>query len=274
MRAVAAKQDVNVMFIGSIANWNHDIANYFISLYQHRIDHLGESEYDENLIKGEFFAELDRFKANPFGSFEYRFPGWTAGRNPTEATALLLLTSKMRFDTLSALADLGLRIHGYQLAFPEVMYYNYEIFRCFDFNLSVTLAHTIANHNRAKISLTLPHAQCREGFSWRVCDILASNAALLSPPNADLLELTKGYVELPTYESPTEAREIAQRLLSDDAWRRDLVAASNALVEDRCRFESRFHLMEQELSGLQLLNHGPGSATALQRETVATISSL
>ena len=99
------------------------------------------------------------------------------------------------------------------------MYYNYELFRRFDFSMSVSLAHATRNYNRSKISLNLPHAHAREGFSWRVCDILASNVVLLSNRQPDLLQLCKGKVDLPTYESKAEARDIAKALLADPVWR-------------------------------------------------------
>jgi hypothetical protein len=66
------------------------------------------------------------------------------------------------------------------------------------------------------------------------------------------VELTKGYVELPMFESPAEARELAVKLLKDDIWRKDLSKACQAVVEEKCRFEKKFALMEEVIPKLTL----------------------
>ncbi|GAB7269608.1 hypothetical protein DZS_10010 [Dickeya ananatis] len=96
-------------------------------------------------------------------------------------------------------------------------------------------------------------------FSWRVCDILASNAVLLSCPQPDLLKLSKGYVDLPTYESPAEARDLATKLLNDPVWRKDLALGSQQMIDDKCRFEPKFKLIQDAIPGVNMFSDKAGN---------------
>lgn len=248
-RAVDINQDINLSFIGSIANWNHDFADYFKSLSDLKVIKEGQ----ENIIKDNFFRELDRFKQDPFSEFKADLPGFVPSIGSIETTAILLLTCKSRFEVLNQLTDLGLKVFSYPYAFSDVLLYNYELFRCFDFELSVSFDHTTKNFNRSKISLNLPHAHAKEGFSWRVCDILASNSLLLSCPQPDLIRLMKGYADLPTYTSPAEARELSKKILADDSWRKELVLASQQMIDDKCRFDQKFKIIEEAIPSLSII---------------------
>jgi hypothetical protein len=254
LRTADIPQDINLSFIGSMANWNRDFVRYFQSL-----PHYDLSFDEQNAAKDEFFDALDKFKKNPLGQFDCEFVGAPHWNLSAAASAIHLLTCKARFDVLSGLTDLGLRLFGYPFVYCEALIYNPDLFRCFDYTPSVSMAHATRNYNRSKVSLNLPHAHAKEGFSWRVCDILASNATLLSCKQPDLVNITKGYVDLPTFESPAEAREIAIKLLKDPERRKDLTLGSQKMIEDKCRFEQKFRIMEQSLSNLRLFERKEGS---------------
>ncbi len=253
LRAESIIQDINVSFIGSIATWNKDFTNYFKSLYQYNLTHSDEKTLDPNKIKDEFFIELDRFKNYPHSEFSCPLPNFNPFivKSPSQS-AILLLTAKERTEILSNITDLGLTIFGYPEVYSDLLVYNYELFRCFDFTPNATMDHTSRNYNRSKISLNLPHAHTKEGLSWRVCDILASNAVLLSCKQPDLVEMTKGYVDLPMYESTSEAREIIIKLLKEENWRADLTAGSQQMINDKYRFETKLKIVEDALSGITL----------------------
>jgi hypothetical protein len=252
LNARELEQDINISFVGSIATWNLDFVNYFKSLHNYNIEY-GKT-YDENALKDAFFDELDRFKKNPHSDFHCPLPGFSPSILAPEQAAILLLTSKMRLDVLSALTDMGLSIFGVPDAYADTLVYNYDIFRCFDYTLHATMEDAETNYNRSKISLNLPHAHTKEGLSWRVCDILASNAVLLSCKQPNLVAMTEGYVDLPMYKSPAEARELAQKLLADDAWRKDLREGCQRMINDKARFEHKFKIFEDHIDGLTLLN--------------------
>ena len=263
LRAMNVEQDIDISFIGSIANWNHSLSSYFTNLHASRVAGCYPASGDENEIKDRFFFALDEFKKDPFHKFPYSLPVFDRRAGSEEKLAILLITANLRFSILSQLSDLGLKIFGQQFAFPDVMYYNYKLFRCFDFSLSVSSGHSTQNYNRSKISLNLPHAHAREGFSWRVCDILASNAVLLSNRQSDLLKLCKHRVDLPTYESAAEARDIARALLADPLWRSELSLACQALIDEKCRFEPKLANLESSISGVRLSTGDEGKISIL-----------
>lgn len=256
LRAVDMPQDINISFIGSIATWNKDFPNYFKALYNDK--NVYDTEYDLNQVKDKFFAELDRFEKNPLSHFDCDLPEYQSHILPPDQAAILLLTGKMRFDILNKMTDLGLKIFGVPSVYADTIIYNYDLFRCFDYSTNATMEHATFNYNRSKISLNLPHAHTKEGLSWRVCDILASNAVLLSSRQPDLVKLLNGYCDLPMYESPAEARDLAIKLLGDDTWRKDLAAACQQMIDDKCRFEHKFKIMEDVIPGLSLFSSNAG----------------
>lgn len=252
LRATDIPQDIDVSFIGSMANWNRDFPEYFKSFWTKRMSQGDQLPWYENTIKDNFFAALDKFKQDPFSKFTCNLPDFYPSTGSIETTAILLLTCKARFDVLSQFTDMGLKVFGYPYAYADVILYNYELFRCFDYTTSVSMEHATYNFNRSKISLNLPHAHAAEGFSWRVCDILASNAVLLSCKQPDLVNLTKSYVDLPMFESPIEARDLGKKLLDDDPWRKDLSLACQQVIDDKCRFEEKFKAMASAIGSVDI----------------------
>lgn len=252
LRAIDIPQNIDISFIGSMANWNRDFPEYFKSFWLKRMTNQDSLPWNENVVKDNFFEALDRFKEQPFSTFNCHLPDFSPSTGSVETTAILLLTCKARFDVLSQLTDLGLKIFGYPYAYADAILYNYDIFRCFDYTTSVSMEHATNNYNRSKISLNLPHAHAAEGFSWRVCDILASNAVLLSCRQPDLVNLTKNYIDLPMFESPSEARDLGKKLLADAQWRKDISSACQQMIDDKCRFEKKFKDMESAIGNLTL----------------------
>ncbi|RYZ77823.1 MAG: hypothetical protein EOP05_00345 [Proteobacteria bacterium] len=257
LRAVPLEQDIDISFVGSIANWNRDFVDHFRLLPHTPGYQMNPTAAYENETKAKFFEALDKFKAHPFDKFSYSIPDFKPTVGSIETAAILLLTCQQRFNTLSAVSDLGLKVFSYPQAFIDVLTYNPDLFRCFDFETSVSMAHATRNFNRSKISMNLPHAHAAEGFSWRVCDILASNATLLSCRQPDLAKITKGFVDLPMYETPAEARELAKKLLADPVWRKELAEGSQQMIEAGCRFEHKLPLMQAAIPKLSLVAAKP-----------------
>lgn len=236
-------QDINVSFLGTIPNWTDDLTDYFL-------------KHPSNQLKNDFFKKFDKFRSNVFESFETPLMKLKS-KYSFETFSIWLLTAKERFEILSTLSKLGLKIYGYE-GFCDCGRYDYEILRAYDFDLCVTQDQAEMLFNRSKISLNLPNARATCGFSWRVPDILASSSVLLCNKKSDLIDLMAGYAQLPMYESSQEAKEIALKLLSDDKWRKDLSLASNKMIEDKCRFELKFKNIE-EILNLKLFNDSKGS---------------
>lgn len=255
LRAKDIEQDIDISFVGNIGNYSHIIVNYMKSIGVKKID-----ADEKNKIKDDFFHELDRWKKNTAEPFNFDFPLADYDMSKTAPSALILmLTCEKRFKILSNLTDLGLRVFGHFPALSESIPYDYNIMRCFDYHKNVGLEDSTYNYNRSKVSLNMPHGQTTDGFSWRVCDILASNAVLLSNRKQDLVDLMKGYADLPMYESPAEARELAIKLIKDDIWRKELSLASQQMIEDKCRFELYFKGIEEKIGSISLFSENQGN---------------
>lgn len=239
-RARDIPQDIGISFLGSLPNYSRDLMHY--------IRRMGSNE-----IKDAFFEKFDQFRNDVFSKMNITLPGFD-NPVPLETLAVFLITAKDRFFTLSALTDLGLHIQGYD-TFCYVGKYNYDILRAYNFDLCVTIEQSEILFNRSKISLNLPNARAIDGFSWRVPDVLSSNAVLLAPKKSELLKLMQGYADLPMYESPAEARELAVKLLREDNWRKEIVMASQKMVDDKCRFDSKIKDMQSHFN-ICLVNDG------------------
>lgn len=167
-----------------------------------------------------------------------------------------VITGNNRIKTLDAISDLDLKVYGLPTNFLDVAAYSMELAMCFDYKSIVTIKNTQNLFNSSKIGVNLFSAHAITSFSWRVPDIMASNACLISPHKADLVKFNP-YMKMPTFESPQECRELCQKLLQDEAWRKDIVASSHKSIEEHGRFEHMFKIME-DASGIQLLKEVSG----------------
>ena len=252
------EQDIPISFIGSLSNWDKSIPNYWRNEFQNSDLTCPEDLEKLKNKKDAFLRQMEEYAAAPLDPCSSvltnpaltNFGKVSNNRNYAQAVTLLK-TCNLRYAVLEQLTDLGLRIYSYPIGMVDVISYNIKMFECFDFTPSVTLADAERTFNRSKISINLPHAHVVNGFSWRVPDILASNACLLSDFRPDLKKLMTGYIDIPMYESPAEARELAQKLLKDDVWRKDIVAASQQMIENKCRFEHRLRKLAEK-TGLKL----------------------
>ncbi len=152
------------------------------------------------------------------------------------------------------LLDLGLHLGGHEGAWCDIAPYVPQIAVTHDRSRVFNLEENQRFYNSSVLSLCPMHPQAKgKGFSWRCYDIMASNACLISSTSSELWEQTKGWVDLPMFDTPAEARKICKELLEDDKHREELCACSREFIEQNGRWSQRFRNMEQIL-GLQLLN--------------------
>lgn len=142
-----------------------------------------------------------------------------------------LKTSNIRIKTLDALVDLGLECFGIPDNFLNCGAYSWELLKTFNFTPVVTTKTTEEILNSSLISPNLYNYQAPLGLSWRIADVMASNACLVSPPKPDLKRISP-YIDIPTYESPAECRELCQKLLKDEVWRKDIVKGCQKAIDD------------------------------------------
>lgn len=162
------------------------------------------------------------------------------------------LTSEQRIECLSALTDMDLHIYTWSQNFRCISNY-YSLFRKCHLESVYSIEASQNIYNESKISLSLPHAQVNTGFSWRVCDIMASNSMLMSNPSEDLIRLFDGTV--PTFDSARELKDKCQYFLKNEAERTDIVKACQKLIDNNHRYENVFNIIE-DYSGMKLLNAG------------------
>lgn len=252
MRTLNIPQTQNIMYIGSMPNHSHNFTTFFLNLDANETDVKKKNE-----IKQAFFRNFEDVLESEFSKpYIYDFSPYLDFDNQILATneALCLCSCKNKLAILSQITDLGLEIHGFPYSWPFVMQYNYELFKCFNYELSVTLEQNQHNFNKSKLSLNMPNATQKEGLSWRVTDIMATNSCLLTQRSKTLDEFFSPYkVTFPTYESPLEARALALKLLRDEPLRKELVQIQNSVIRDKCRFEHKFGPIE-EMTGVPLLN--------------------
>ena len=145
------------------------------------------------------------------------------------------LSGSKRLLTLSEVADLGLVIFG-----PKNWYFD----NCADPNIPLSynskkiysLQHNQDVYNASRLAININHIQATTGFSWRVCDIMASDACLVSEYRPDF-ERCFPEIPIPFFTNRYEARSLCQKLLNDESLRRDIVAQCNEIIDKKFRFE-------------------------------------
>lgn len=159
------------------------------------------------------------------------------------------LSGVRRIQTLSAVAELGLCLYGT----PSWISENCDdplIPLSFNDKRIYSLRDNQDVYNQSKLSINVNHLQAVSGFSWRVCDIMASSSCLVSEYKSDLVRLFPK-VPIPTFSNQYEAREQCCRLLKEDALREDIVCASNEAIEGNYRFNHLIPMLEDFL-GIRL----------------------
>lgn len=158
-----------------------------------------------------------------------------------------VLTSNIRIKTLDAICDLGLEIYGIPANIIPVGGYSWELMKCFNFKTVVSTQDTEEILNSSLISPNLYNYQAPKGLSWRIADVMASNAVLISPPKPDLKRMSP-YIDIPTFETPAECRELCQKLLKDEIWRKEIVAGSQKAIDDFFRPRHTLDLLSKILN--------------------------
>ena len=257
------EQDIRISFVGSILNYSWNTVDYFS-----RLGGFKDSEY-QNIRHKEYCSLFEDFRNNQTSEFDYSAFDTEELKAIQAYEASCINFCNKRFKILSEMSDLGLTIFGWSASWANVMMYDFDIWKCFDYRTSVSLEETIETYNRSIISLNLPQGSNTDGFSWRVTDIMASNAVLLSNKKKDLVNLISPYYkDMPYYESAMEARELAIDLLKNKNWRKEIVEASNQVIEENCRFEQKINIISQALSRVDFYTTEEGGIEVVSEDDV------
>lgn len=218
--------------------------------------------------KQQYVTLLHEFKENPLipeSEFWEKHPGVPSSirANFNFIELYTCLSDFVRTSVLSSVADLGLGLYGSR-AWETDLNNNPDLMMNFRPELVYSLSHNENIYNSSKIGINIPHIQSREGFAWRLLDIMASNACLVNEYRPGIHDRLGSFV--PTYSSPYEAREVCKRLLENENLRADIVAQSNELVERKFRFRHILPVLES-FTGVKLSNAGEGDIQFIYSET-------
>ncbi len=256
IRAESVEQNTNISFIGTNFNFTQKFKDHF--LY---------NKSDKNLADN-FKKFYESYKKNPRDGIIKNLEKVDIKKDIigkiTEADLLNLMSGNKRVQTLAAIADLGLELYGHD-NWIEVVDFSFDLMLSYKKEKIVTAKQNQDLYNRSKIAVNLSHEQALDNFSWRVRDIMASNACLISDYRKNLEVYFGKYVKIPTFNNSFEARILCEKLLKDEIWRKEIVQGCQLAIEEEHRFCYRLKDMEQAL-GVKLLNDCVGSIKFLNSE--------
>ena len=245
-------QDKNISFIGT----NFPSEFNFNALFYNE---TGLAIYDE--IKNNYFVNPEKlyatndffYKNLPLKSFKELF------------YALKFYYIKVdRIKSISCLCDLGLALYGVSWTGCN-MFFDPEIAACFRDEDIITLQDNENVYNSSRIAVNISHPQATTAFSWRVMDIMASNACILMERKQDWFDLFGQYISQEVidaiiYDDRYDMRRKAKLLLDDKKLRSRCVKECQDAIKQNGRWEHRFKILE-EMSGVKIINLPKENAT-------------
>lgn len=161
------------------------------------------------------------------------------------------LSGAMREQALSQVSDLGLVIYGSQEWVLDSTV-DVDLALAYDPTPVASIMDNQNVYNSSKIGININHVQADSGFSWRVLDIMASGACLVTEQNKRLNELFPD-INIPVFNNRFEAREVCRKLLTDDYMRYEIVSQCNEAIESGYRFKHILPRME-EFTGIKMIS--------------------
>ena len=216
------------------SNEDREVAKKVWKEYQNNPYFLPEEFYIKNRYKAEKHLKTDNLY-----NFSTRISGLKRARY------------------LLAIEDLGLEIRGLHWNNPncQILKAFPELLLSYSSEKIIDTKTTEKFYNSSKIGFCVNHIQANSGFSWRVCDILASNACLVTEKTKDLLDF--GF-NVPTFESIAEAREQCIKVLTERNMRLDIVNAAHEIINKNHRFDNIVPIIEA-FTGMNLHPKNEGS---------------
>lgn len=253
LRAEDVEQNTNISFIGTNFNFTHKFKEHF-------------SQKGKEKLFRQFAQFYDLYKRFPRDGVDKNLAKLGFSKDVVgkinDLDLLNIFSGNKRTQTLAAVADLGLEVYGHD-NWIDTLDFSFELMLGYKREKIISAKQNQDLYNRSKIAINLSHEQALDNFSWRVRDIMATNACLVSDYRKNLEVYFGKYVKIPTFTNSFEARELCQKLLKDDLWRKEVVQGCQLAIEEEHRFRYRLRDMEQSV-GVQLLNNGKkGSITFL-----------
>lgn len=237
------KQTTNISFIGSLFDVN-------------------SPRYVRNFMKQSPSQEewammgncLNHIRKNPLVTateliYKYNITSEIVARSLNLPELLMMLSSEKRLKVLTSLTDLGLDLYGTK-SWSSVYYWNIDLNMAYIDKRVYSIKHNQDIYNSSKIGINVSHYQATTGFPWRVMDIMASNACLVTDNHSSFNRLFRN-VPIPVYESVGEVRDICKCLINDESRRREIVLQCQEVINNKYRFRHLLPKLE-EYSGVKM----------------------
>jgi hypothetical protein len=251
VRSDNIEQDKNITFIGS--HWGMDKS------FQRAIrDKITEDSKNSLLIR-DIITQVTLNPSIKPEEITKKLHLKSIGKFPMELFipyVTRLVSCNFRLNVLSQIATIdGFYLYGPQ-DWMETINFSIDLALSYRNQTIVSLEDVQNLYNSSKIGFNTSHFQTKSGFSWRVRDVMATNAVLVSDERSDFKEFFPK-IKIPTYSNAFEAKKICQDLLKDDLWRKDISLQCQEVINSSNRFEHRLKDMEGILN-MSFLNKETG----------------
>ena len=201
--------------------------------------------------------DLQKYYENQYENSQKFYDKYTKLLNVRECDLYGLLDTRLA--VLNSVSDLGLKIYGVGWdKLPDEMF-NLKL--CYDNTPKYSLKHNSQVYNSSKINISVSHPQCKGyAYPWRVYDVMGSGGLLVSSYSKLLEEQIKGFVKIPMYNSPFEARDLCKYALQNPSYCEDIIKASNEFIEKQGRWADNFETI-QELIKINLQDNKKEAVT-------------
>ncbi|MDQ6990713.1 MAG: glycosyltransferase [Mariprofundaceae bacterium] len=157
-----------------------------------------------------------------------------------EAEALRMQVSNVfalnkRIHYLDSVSDLGLKLYGTS-NWIHVSSYSLKLLDCFQFDEKIDSRDKLLKvYQGSKIALNIPHHQAGAGMPYRVYDIMASKAMLITEYHEDseLFDIFGKDVPIPMYRDAAELRNLIEYYLNNEEERQIIVKRCNELIYEK-----------------------------------------
>ena len=239
---------INISFIGS---------NFYSNYRNLDIENIDEFLECANNIRQNYYNNAylnDHFSNDAINNAKY------------------IISGQDRLSYLSAITDLGLRIYSNSNWKEELIYINTEIVDCFVNQMITTNVENNDLYNNSKIAINLSHPQALNSFSWRVPDIMASNACLVMEYKKDWDDIFGRFISSEVknsiiYRDRYDMRNKCIKLLNDTDLRLKCVKECQFAIEKNGRWNHRIAEIEK-LINIKLLDNKTIDNKTIDNKTI------
>lgn len=233
----AVEQTTNICFIGSLfAATSMGSFKLFLDGHPTREEWGMMNKCIEHLRKHPQVTPTDLV-------YNYNITSELVAKSLNLPAMLMMLSREKRLKILGSVVDLGLDLYGTP-NWKEEYYGNIDLNMAYIDKSVYSIKHNQEIYNSSKIGISVSHLQAVSGFPWRIMDIMASNACLVSDYHGDFAKLF-GDIPIPVYESESEAHEVCKCLLMDESRRKDIVLQCQEIINTKYRFKHLLSKLEQ-----------------------------